>query len=106
MAIKSTPFGPLILSGSDAERFIEQMGDPVPEAARRALERALLQQLPTPQESAAYQQGWMDALERAALTCEQSQSNHRMGGPDAARRNCAILIRDLKTSPFQRSAPE
>jgi hypothetical protein len=46
------------------------------------------------------------ALEDAAIVCERSQSGHgkRKGGSntgDAARRNCAILIRDLKTPPLQ-----
>lgn len=45
---------------------------------------------------------WNAAIESAARTCENSQSGHgkRKGGSDAgdsARRNCAILIRELKS---------
>lgn len=51
--------------------------------------------------------GANNALEIAARACEESQSGHGKradgsDGPDAARRNCAILIRDLKTPPSER----
>jgi hypothetical protein len=47
---------------------------------------------------------WDAALEQAALACEALLSGHPSSGPDAARRMCALKIRELKTVPSERDA--
>ena len=52
-----------------------------------------------------FRDAWNMAIEEAAQACERSQSRQGMrphnDGPNAARRNCAIIIRGLKSPPVK-----